>query len=148
MRRIAVLMGILPVVALLLLAGCTKEIERPGDATPSTVPVAPAPTSGPSPIPTPIPPSTPTPTLVPSPAPTPTSAAKPGVTPTPIITPEATATPGSTPTPAIAGEIPTGLFLKITNLPKESVVRTVWKGCDGWDVTPASSHASTSRTSP
>ena len=70
MRRIAVLMGILPIVVLLILAGCTKEIERPRDATPSAVPVAPTPTS------------------------------------------------------AVAGEIPAGLFLKITNLPKESVVRT------------------------
>ena len=139
MRRIAVLMGILPVVALLLLAGCTKEIERPGDATPSTVPPvssptptspapSPTPTQSPGPTPTlvpgpaPTPTPTATPTLVPSPAPTPT--APPGVTPTPIVTPGATATPGPTPTPAIAGEIPTGLFLKITNLPKESVVRT------------------------
>ncbi len=84
MRRIAVLMGILPIVALLILVGCTKEIERPRDATPTTVPVAPT--------------LTPSPTLVPS--------------------------PGPTPTPAVAGEIPAGLFLKITNLPKESVVRT------------------------
>ena len=125
MRRIAVLMGILPVVALLLLAGCTKEIERPRDATPTTVPPVSSPTpTSPAPSPTPTQPPAPTPTLVPGPAPTPTPTAPPGVTPTPIITPEATATPGSTPTPAIAGEIPTGLFLKITNLPKESVVRT------------------------
>ena len=103
--RIAVLMSILPIVALLILAGCTKEIERPRDATPSAVPVAPTPTAVP-------------------PAPTPTPAAPSGVTPTPIVTPEATATPGPTPTPAVAAEIPAGLFLKITNLPKESVVRT------------------------
>ena len=95
MRRIAVLMGILPIVALLILAGCTKEIERPRDVTPTTVPVAPTPTAVP-----------------------------PAPTPTPIVTPEATAIPGPTSTPAIASEIPTGLFLKITNLPKESVVRT------------------------
>ena len=29
-----------------------------------------------------------------------------------------------TPTPGISGEIPAGLFLRITNLPKEGVVRT------------------------
>ncbi|MFQ5933075.1 MAG: hypothetical protein ACE5KI_00350 [Dehalococcoidia bacterium] len=54
-------------------------------------------------------PSTPTPTTV-SPAQT------------------ATASPTSTsvtaPTPGVGAEIPTGLFLQITNLPKESVVRT------------------------
>ena len=51
--------------------------------------------------------------------------------PTPTATPTAVVvapTPGArpqlTPAPEISGEIPTGLFLQITNLPKESVVRT------------------------
>ncbi len=83
--KIALLVG-----ALLILVGCAKEVERPGAATPTTVPIAPT--------------STPTFTITP--------------------TPTSEGTPGPTPTPAIVSEIPSGLFLKITNLPKESVVRS------------------------
>ena len=56
--------------------------------------------------------------LLPRPAPTGTP------TEAPAATPEATATATPTSTPAVAGEIPAGLFLQITSLPKESVVRS------------------------
>ena len=65
--------------AVLVLAGCVQQVERPGTATPTAT----------------LPPAG-----------------------SPVITPE------STFTPTVSVEIPEGLFLKIINLPKESVVRT------------------------
>lgn len=81
---------------LVVLVACAGEVERP-TPTPTAVPVTP--TATPS-VSGPIPTATPTPTT------------------TPVVT------PGPTPTPGVGAEIPTGLFLRITNLPKESVVRT------------------------
>lgn len=103
------LTGTLWIGALLVLITCTQEIERESGTTPTPAPA----TVTATPVPTSTLPSTPASTFtVPTPTPIPTT------TPQPIVT------PGPTPTPAVVGELPTGLFLKITSLPKESVVRT------------------------
>ena len=139
---------------MLVLASCAQVVERPGNPMPSAAPIAPtataadiaanSPTETPPLLPTPTPttaragtagpaetPTTaPDNTVIPDATPPPTEA----VTPTPmvIVTPTSTPDPPptmtasspSTPDPGFGGEIPSGLFLRITNLPKESVVRT------------------------
>ena len=100
MRKTRFCLSALLTGLLVVLVACVGEVERP----------------------------TPTPTLTPFPPPSPTPTATPLVVePTPTATPSPTVTPvvtpGPTPTPGVGVEIPTGLFLRITNLPKESVVR-------------------------
>jgi len=90
--------------ALMTLASCAKEVERPSTPTATAVQVTPT--------------ATPSPTLLP------TATAISQLTPAPAITPPATAFPEPTSTPVVASEISGGLFLRISNLPKESVVRT------------------------
>ena len=98
MTRMPLVMTLLVLSTLVVLVGCTSEVERPSTATPTT-------------------------TLGPTPMPTSTSTTAPTNTPTTGPTPTMTLV-GPTTTPAISGEIPGGLFLHITNLPKESVLRT------------------------
>ena len=104
----------------------TVSVIRPATPVPSPSPTAtairatmPTPTATASPTATPT--HTPAPTSTALPRPTPTG------TPTEVpatATPGAIATPEPTSTPAVASEIPAGLFLRITSLPKESVVRS------------------------
>ena len=98
----------LVMAALLALTGCARSVERPSTPTPTTLAVTP----------------TPTPTTAPKPLPTatPTTAPKPLPTATPTPTPTLGPTPPVTPTPTTA-PTPIGLFLRITNLPREGIVR-------------------------
>ncbi len=130
-------------VLTLVLIGCVKSVEREGTDTPTSEPTTPTPTLTPAATPKLTSTVGPTVTATPTPCPfvitslceetataTPTSR-PPTATPTPTSspltpTPQTSPTPGPepTPTPGISGEIPAGLFLRITNLPKEGVVRT------------------------
>lgn len=138
MARTGFIFSIFIVAGLLALAACAKSVERSEGATPTSVPVTSTPNLTPLPTATATPVPSPTPTPVPIPTatstvisltPTPTAVVTPAATATPVATPAAAATPvpspEATPTTApIGGELADGLFLKITNFPKESVVRT------------------------
>jgi len=86
-------------VCLLTVLGCAQKSERPGAADPATDRLEPAPT--------------PTDALV-----------APQATPIPMTTPEFTVAAEPTLALDLASEIPSGLFLRITNLPSESTIRT------------------------
>ena len=131
-RPLAVLTGL---ALLLMLLACVREIERPSNPTTAdpTATSSPTPTvtatatSVPPPVATPTPTATPSPTRTATPLP-PTSTPSP----TPTATPTATATPTRTPVPPtpgplstpVGGSIGDGLFLKMVNVPKESIVHT------------------------
>ena len=129
------------VVVLLLLAGCVREIERPENADPTSFSATIVPeltvsttvVAEPSPagIPSVLSQDSPTPgaghsalrprtvTATPQPEPTPSATPQP-----PAATPQALAPREPTPTPLVGGVISGGLFLQMTNLPKESIVHT------------------------
>ena len=122
-RRLIV--SLIMVAGMLWLVGWATAVERSNVTTPTSIPA----TSTPSP--TQLPTATPTPAPSPTPIPALSPTATPAVTPTPMLTatPAATATPvpppEATPTPPpISSELSDGLFLQITNFPKESIVRT------------------------
>ena len=114
------------VVVLLLLAGCVREIERPENADLTSFPA------------TIIPEVTVATTVVPEPSPAGSGSVLGQDSPTPgarhsalrprtvaaAPTPQAPAPREPTPTPLVGGVILGGLFLQMTNMPKESVVHT------------------------
>ena len=115
-------------VVFLALNGCVQEIERPGAETATPVATA-APELTPTSTSTVPPSQSPTPTATatlappqPTPTPTPTATPTPPPTPTATTTPKAPSPPGPTPTPPVGGVISGGLFLQMTNVPRESVV--------------------------
>ncbi|MBI2856618.1 MAG: hypothetical protein HYX93_07215 [Chloroflexi bacterium] len=116
MSRAGVSAIVLVLGALLAVAACVQGVERQDAATPT----APAATETPVLSFT----ATPTATAPPRPTPTATTVAGPSPTATTVAPPEATATPTVVGTSAVGGGISGGLFLQITNLPRESVVRT------------------------
>ena len=124
MKGIRVLSTTGLVTVLLALAACGQEVApAPAD---TALPPKPATTLTSPPVATPavLPTAMPDPTTIPAATATPAPASPPVPAVAPTATTEPTAAPTAAPTPSAKSAVPEGLFLKITSLPKESVVRT------------------------